>query len=246
MPSTSPTRAAAGPVTPARRPVFHAAAPVLPGESMDEFNRHVEVYTREFMPSTPTEFRLVYTLADAEWRLDRALRDEEIMVVNEIAQVGALDEFAGFNRDVIHAEATRRLIEESKAYPALQRYIAGFRMQYQRALKTLLDLRRQRERDRKTNVDECEARLLANPWDDKIRDLMRTHQAEHAARKRESSPASPPAALAPHCEDGTTETRDAERPAPPIPRSAPCPCGSGQKYKRCCGQHAPPVLNAAA
>ena len=28
-----------------------------------------------------------------------------------------------------------------------------------------------------------------------------------------------------------------------IPRSAPCPCKSGQKYKRCCGKNAPPVLS---
>src|SRR5579883_2733872 len=27
-----------------------------------------------------------------------------------------------------------------------------------------------------------------------------------------------------------------------IPRGAPCPCKSGQKYKRCCGRNAPPVL----
>ena len=27
-----------------------------------------------------------------------------------------------------------------------------------------------------------------------------------------------------------------------IPRSAPCPCGSGEKYKRCCGTDAPPIL----
>jgi preprotein translocase subunit SecA len=27
-----------------------------------------------------------------------------------------------------------------------------------------------------------------------------------------------------------------------IPRSAPCPCKSGEKYKRCCGKNAPPVL----
>jgi hypothetical protein len=32
----------------------------------------------------------------------------------------------------------------------------------------------------------------------------------------------------------------------PTPRNAPCPCGSGVKYKRCCGQGAPPVLNKAA
>ena len=31
------------------------------------------------------------------------------------------------------------------------------------------------------------------------------------------------------------------------PRNAPCPCRSGEKYKRCCGKAAPPVLypNAA-
>jgi uncharacterized protein YecA (UPF0149 family) len=28
-----------------------------------------------------------------------------------------------------------------------------------------------------------------------------------------------------------------------IPRGAPCPCKSGQKYKRCCGRNAPPVLS---
>jgi hypothetical protein len=34
------------------------------------------------------------------------------------------------------------------------------------------------------------------------------------------------------------------QPAPvAIPRSAPCPCGSGQKFKRCCGRNAPPVLS---
>ena len=30
-----------------------------------------------------------------------------------------------------------------------------------------------------------------------------------------------------------------------IPRNAPCPCGSGQKHKRCCGKNAPPVVNSA-
>jgi hypothetical protein len=29
------------------------------------------------------------------------------------------------------------------------------------------------------------------------------------------------------------------------PRNAPCPCGSGQKHKRCCGKNAPAVLKAA-
>jgi hypothetical protein len=33
---------------------------------------------------------------------------------------------------------------------------------------------------------------------------------------------------------------------PATPRNAQCPCGSGVKYKRCCGKNAPPVLNVAA
>jgi hypothetical protein len=34
--------------------------------------------------------------------------------------------------------------------------------------------------------------------------------------------------------------------AAPIARNAPCPCKSGEKYKRCCGRNAPPVLSRAA
>ena len=35
-------------------------------------------------------------------------------------------------------------------------------------------------------------------------------------------------------------------PHPEVGRNSPCPCGSGQKYKRCCGVNAPPILNQAA
>jgi hypothetical protein len=31
-----------------------------------------------------------------------------------------------------------------------------------------------------------------------------------------------------------------------IPRGAPCPCKSGEKYKRCCGRNAPPLPGASA
>jgi hypothetical protein len=35
----------------------------------------------------------------------------------------------------------------------------------------------------------------------------------------------------------------AYEPAKQTPRGAPCPCGSGEKFKRCCGRNAPPVLH---
>ncbi len=47
---------------------------------------------------------------------------------------------------------------------------------------------------------------------------------------------------------GAAETDSAKQTqsGPPAPlniaRNAPCPCGSGEKYKRCCGKSAPPLL----
>ena len=39
------------------------------------------------------------------------------------------------------------------------------------------------------------------------------------------------------------EVPNEPEPAPPLAaRSVACPCGSGKKYKRCCGTEAPPVL----
>ncbi len=39
-------------------------------------------------------------------------------------------------------------------------------------------------------------------------------------------------------------TNSQPKPAPPqTPRNAKCPCGSGVKFKRCCGKDAPPVLH---
>ncbi len=36
-----------------------------------------------------------------------------------------------------------------------------------------------------------------------------------------------------------------EKTAPATARNAPCPCNSGEKYKRCCGKNAPPILGFA-
>ena len=42
----------------------------------------------------------------------------------------------------------------------------------------------------------------------------------------------------------TCETKSA--PQPEVGRNSPCPCGSGNKYKRCCGVNARPIYNQAA
>jgi hypothetical protein len=53
-----------------------------------------------------------------------------------------------------------------------------------------------------------------------------------------------PAKIAPQPQKDPQVVRFVNPPA--TPRNALCPCGSGAKYKRCCGKNAPPVLNIAA
>jgi len=52
-----------------------------------------------------------------------------------------------------------------------------------------------------------------------------------------STPCPPPAESGSFCKT--------EKTPPPTPRNAPCPCRSGEKYKRCSGKNAPPMLHAA-
>jgi hypothetical protein len=49
-----------------------------------------------------------------------------------------------------------------------------------------------------------------------------------------------------HIREALNELRAKTDSAKQTGRNAPCPCGSGQKHKRCCGQNAPPVLTRAA
>jgi uncharacterized protein YecA (UPF0149 family) len=72
-------------------------------------------------------------------------------------------------------------------------------------------------------------------------------------RKRQfaaQSAASAQAARWPLCaiqeKDSAKQTQSQPEKTPSIPRSAPCPCKSGEKYKRCCGKNAPPVLSTQA
>jgi hypothetical protein len=76
--------------------------------------------------------------------------------------------------------------------------------------------------------------LLTQPPAEFLEDLDAI-LAEYAALGSNCKPSAAPApALGSNC-----------KPAPQTPRSAPCPCGSREKFKRCCGRNAPPVLHAA-
>ena len=94
-------------------------------------------------------------------------------------------------------------------------------------------------------------------------DLLRTQTAIDRARAQaygitrrclhdlrrlqsEAAPESSPVQTQPPSPQITKLTQSQPPPVTQIPRSAHCPCGSGEKYKRCCGKNAPPLLHHAA
>jgi hypothetical protein len=67
---------------------------------------------------------------------------------------------------------------------------------------------------------------------------LQTERQVRVAHKKETNP-SVSAAETPE----SPATKRTQSEPTQITRSQPCPCGSGVKYKRCCGRNAPAVLN---
>jgi len=84
-------------------------------------------------------------------------------------------------------------------------------------------------------------------------DLIRTESQSQTRDRWSSSFCNPPVGQVSDLPSSNTADSSfckttPSAPATPklTPRNAQCPCGSGQKHKRCCGKDAPPVLNRAA
>ena len=108
-------------------------------------------------------------------------------------------------------------------------------------------------------VEESMAIIEADYIASRQYDAIRKNNVENVESLRNHFPVSrhlPMDPLSASEPTNTTKTRNTvenvesvENTAPDssqTPRSARCPCGSGLKYKRCCGTNAPPVLNRAA
>ena len=234
-----------GPVTPEGKARASQNAAALGLFSASAFIRsdEEEIY-KEFraawntrlVPDGPLEETLVGELVQAAWRLRRC-------TLLETAAHGAFG--AGFEIDAsTPAEDLDRI----------QASIDRARTTAQRALqRNLNELRRiqtdRQMRDAAPYGHQAHAEFGAAS----IRDVDNfVHQIVHRypedcfrmspASRRENAKQSQSTAAAPQADSAKRTQSD----PPPTPRGAPCPCGSGEKYKRCCGENAPPVLSRAA
>ena len=68
--------------------------------------------------------------------------------------------------------------------------------------------------------------------EDVIKLLFHIRQESNMERKQVAQPTTASGGSS----DGTLEAKPVVRSSPKIGRNDPCPCGSGQKYKKCCGR----------
>lgn len=214
-----------GPVTPtgksassrnALRHGFRSQTVLLPSDDPAEYQALLDELQAAFPPTGLTTERCLREMADAEWRLRRARTHQEFLIAAKVEEVFAAN--PDLSPIECEIEALNQLLAQSAYFRELRTWEAKFERQFDRA-------------NRARTGHERNTLAISNAVEERtIREVL------FAPIPRPEPPTK-------------NRTNEANSPAPaPVdltPRNAPCPCGSREKYKRCCGKSAPPVLHAA-
>jgi len=223
--------------------IYSAADFVLPADN-HLYHHFCENFRKELNPEGPFEQTLTAEIVHAAWRLRRCAAIESNMIQSNMppgeTQLDPMVEpaFAHAQETVDRARAQshrnlhrataelRRLQTERQV--RVECLPKDFETDYLGGLASIkdlepilaLDLRRKLLKHKLEGADTLEA-------------IMRLTNPPVASAATPEPPEQPP-----------TKRTQSEPSAPTqIARSQPCPCGSGAKYKRCCGRNA--VLNSA-
>jgi hypothetical protein len=217
--STGP-RTAAGKARSAANSTRHgfcSQSVLLPGDDPAEYQTLLDELREAFPCVDLPEHRFVREMADAEWRLRRVRQHQETLLTEACEEISSADPSLDPDRVQVRAYD-----QKSTTLAVLMRYETKFERQYDRAFKGWCSYQIQRRdsniRAYLRQVDPI-LPIEPNPPDDPIPELTADRRSLTAFLPIE--------------------------PNLPVqtPRNAPCPCGSGAKYKRCCGRNAAPVLS---
>ena len=216
-----------GPITPegkatsAKNAIRHHGLTIraltLPAECPDAAAELLAAYTADLNPDGPVEHDIVEMLTVYKWQMLRVQSMQRGFLVN------AETRHAAFIKDHLNEADPSSFAAENFRHANLEdetfRHLIRYASELRRAFSaTLRDLRLVQGPRFKGNRQE-------NEPEPKLQTI-----------ENEALPSAP----------SKTRAEIEPEPAPQTPRNALCPCGSGAKYKRCCGPKAPPVLGIAA
>jgi hypothetical protein len=196
---------------------------IRPGEE-DIYATFCDAYEIDLAPEGAIEHTLAAEIIHAAWRLRRC--------------------------SAIETEADEQALEKNQQ--SIERARAAAHRAFHRSIGELRRLQTERHVRIKVAGDDAEILGLAScreiaaagqrtPAADEeiLRQWLRLPPRRSEITKQSQSLPEPSTT------DFAKQSQSAPAQAPLIARGASCPCGSGIKYKRCCGKDAPPVLHNA-
>ncbi len=228
---------------------------IRPGEEPEYADTLLNLI-KELSPEGTLEETFTTEIMGATWRLRRCRVVEE-----DLAEISILDPMVDEQTEKQQKSVDRA---RAQAHNILRRCIAELRRlqtdrqirdemgcedvsvltdigKVARAVKTAGAANGEPKKNQKESLDDLEAMLGLTDAQ------LGSKYGDPSSFCKPAEPAVPPASS--FCEPVAPPAPAASsfcNPAPATPRNAQCPCGSGAKFKRCCGLNAPPVLNRAA
>jgi hypothetical protein len=196
-------------------------------EERDLYKEFCETLYSELNPEGLLEETFAAEITGASWRLRRCSA-VEAELADYTTQDPMLDE---------STEKTRRSLERARshAHSLLNRSVNQLRrLQTERACRQVMNA----GGDDAGIADYQPVVKAANDYAKNKQLHVKTREIRGNEMIAQAMQVAPTEDLASICK-GT-------EPARQIARNALCPCNSGEKYKRCCGRNAPPVLSDAA
>ena len=175
--------------------------------------------TEHLAPQDLTDTRFVREMADADWRLRRVRRHLESALIRQMESL--CPTHPGIPALELQSIAVETLSQTGTSYGTWLRYETKFERQYDRAFKEWTRYQQLFQTNALRDADLAMKKILFAPMPDPL--------PPTPDPLPDLPEAAGPAKLASNVQNVL------------IPRNAVCPCGSRQKYKRCCGRSAPPV-----
>jgi hypothetical protein len=195
---------------------------ILPGEQ-PIYEEMLAQYQTELRPEGILELDFFHQILRASWDMRRA----------SILEAGLLTGDTDPLADPTRSKDAERY---ARYYHRAQRLHASSL----RRLRELQDLRAAR-----AELSDHAAENLP-PLADPVKSSKRTHFRAEAEFKQWVREGELQTELLMRDSLARRAAQNEPKPASKTPRNAQCPCGSGKKFKRCCGFNAPALLNEAA
>ncbi|WP_321472293.1 SEC-C domain-containing protein [uncultured Paludibaculum sp.] len=209
---------------------FRSQSVLLPGDDPAEYEELLDELTTHFDVQDLSDQRFVREMADAEWRLRRVRAHQEVLLTAKIEELAA----ARPTLTPVHLQALAfDSLHRDTTFARFLTYEAKFERQYERAYQGWMQTKEKLSRHRAREISsQFEASLI----------LPKRTDEPNSGHK--PTVVVPEPTIEANAQTSSVRPVKAMAPEPQaIPRSAPCPCGSGEKYKRCCGRNAPAVLD---